>query len=105
MFDANSRKLTAPDGTTDTVCPHLASPLAALLAEGSKVATVYRMGWSEIDLDIHLDHGPAPPRFAQRHTLLPGVTTWRNEDTHYGLDEGLVCKSCRQTIAWPHAQA
>lgn len=85
------------------VCPHLAPSLSILLTQGSKVQEVYRMGWSEIDLDIHLDQGPPPPRFAAQHPLGAGVTTWRNEDPPYGLDEGLVCKSCRQAIAWPHA--
>lgn len=103
MLDATTRQLTAPDGGSDTVCPHLAPSLALLLQSGAKVAMVYRMGWSEIDLDIHLDRGPVPDEFARAHPLAAGVATWRNEDRHYGLDEGLVCKSCRQAIAWPHA--
>lgn len=103
MFDATTRALTATDGKTDTVCPHLAPSLALLLASGSTVKNVYRMGWSEIDLDIHLDRGPVPDSFAQAHPLAAGVETWRNTDPHYGMDEGLVCKSCRQAIAWPHA--
>lgn len=102
-FDLQTRSLTAPDKGTDTVCPHLSPALAQLLTDGSKVQQVFRMGWSEIDLDIHLDRGPVPDAFAAEHPLAPGVTTWRNEDPHYGMDEGLVCKSCRQAIAWPHA--
>jgi hypothetical protein len=104
MFNATDRVLKGPDGHQDTVCSHLAPSLALLLSNGSRIATVYRMGWSEIDLDIHLDQGPPPSEFAQRHPLPAEVATWRNADTHYGLDEGLVCKGCRQAIAWPHAQ-
>lgn len=85
------------------VCQHLTPSLAILLSSGSKVKDVYRKAWSEIDLDIQLDQGPVPADFAAQHPLSPGVTTWRNDDTHYGLDEGLVCKACRQAIAWPHA--
>jgi hypothetical protein len=103
MFDATTRTLTGPDGKTDTVCAHLAPALSQLLAQGSKLETVYRLGWSEIDLDIHLDRGPLPDSFAREHPLAAGVVTWRNDDPHYGADEGLVCKSCRQAIAWPHA--
>lgn len=88
---------------TKEVCPHLAPSLSILLAQGSTVTEVYRMGWSEIDLDIHLDQGPVPDHFAAAHPLGAGVTTWRNDDPHYGMDEGLVCKGCRQAIAWPHA--
>jgi hypothetical protein len=102
-FDSSTRILIAPDKAQDTVCPHLAPSLAVLLDSGSLVKTVYRMGWSEIDLDIHLDHGPIPGHFAGQHPLADGVETWRNEDPHYGMDEGLVCKRCRQAIAWPHA--
>ncbi len=86
------------------MCPHLAPSLGLLLSSGSKVASVYRMGWSGIDLDIHLHQGPPPTQLAQRHPLPAELATWRNEDPHYGLDEGLVCKGCRQAIAWPHAQ-
>lgn len=102
-FDPATRLLT-PHGPPDrpaTLCPHLTPGLVALLTSGSHILAVYLGAWSEIDVDVLLDRGLPPASLHDAAAVSSGVETWNNDDPHYPLNEGLVCKACRQAIGWP----
>jgi hypothetical protein len=73
----------------------------ALLAGGSRVIAVYLGAWSRIDVDVLLDRGPTAASLDGTALVATGAGTWKNEDSHYPLNEGLVCPACRQAIGWP----
>lgn len=103
-FDPGSRLLlsSGPESHTDTVCPHLSPALQHLLQQGATVQEINRMAWSLIDLDIVLDRAPDPRELPAAVREEAGAATWINLDSHYPLNHGLVCATCRQALAWPH---
>ncbi len=82
-----------------TLCPHLAPVLQTLLDSGGQIVSLSRGAWSAIDLDVMIDLGPGADVLAP--DLAPGVKPWSNRDTHYPLEQGVTCSSCRHSLSWP----
>lgn len=84
-----------------TLCQHLRTILADQLTAGAHIAHVTGPGaWSLIDLDVSLDPVVATA-LPTEATLPAGLGLWTNTDTHYPLQSGVSCESCRQTLSWP----
>ncbi|MGV3711324.1 MAG: hypothetical protein ACO1Q7_21060 [Gemmatimonas sp.] len=87
-----------------TVCEHLRDFLADGLSKGARIAYVTGPdAWSHIDLDVSLSAAPTGT-VSTEGTAPKGLTFWTNTDTHYPLQSGLSCDTCRQTLSWPLAR-
>ncbi len=85
------------------LCPHLRPALAALLSAGNEIACVNGPGvWTAVDLDVTLAR-PVAPDALQARELTSDLERWSNNDAHYAIQCGLLCRACRQTLSWPQA--
>lgn len=102
-FDRQSRRFESSTGESMEMllCVHLVPALTDLLAQGSTILAVLTHAWSEIDLDVTLDRGPAVEIMSSALPADSGVKPWTNQDPHYPLAQGLRCSACRQAIGWP----
>lgn len=83
------------------LCGHLRAPLVRLRTSGSELLGV-TTSWTGTDLAVTLTSGPALKAVASSlGPLEPDVVPWSNNDTHYPVEFGVACRSCRQTLAWP----
>ena len=102
-FDQQSRRFESSTGESMEMrlCLHLVPALTYLLAQGSTILAVLTHAWSEIDLEVTLDRGPAVDRLVPVLHVEAGAKPWTNEDAHYPLAQGLRCSTCRQALSWP----
>ena len=82
------------------MCSHLRGPLLSCLASGSAIVGTYA-GWSRTELDVTLSAGPKLPTLPALGFIRHPVSSWSNTDSHYPIQFGLRCESCRHTISWP----
>lgn len=82
------------------LCEHLQPVLRDLLAQGNAVRQSVT-GWSEVDLAVDLRDWVNLAGLRERVPLAPCVEAWQNTDGHYELQEGLVCRVHRHSLAWP----
>ncbi len=100
-YDPASWQITdLPSGERWTVCEHLAAPLALLLARPAAIESV-STAWTRMDLAIALSRGPSIHPAPPACLTPPGVTAWSNNDSHYAVEFGITCATCRQAISWP----
>jgi hypothetical protein len=100
MIRPNEEKL---DREPPHVCEHLQPLLDAALARGAAVEAIETC-WSAIDLAVVLSRGFAPV-FAMAEAKKHNVEFWENNDPHYSIEYGFVCKTHKQCLSWPQDMA
>jgi hypothetical protein len=83
------------------LCPHLQPFLRQLTEQGSTVIRVDKDAWSNCALAVILDKGPTLAQAGETFDLPSGVKLWHNTDTHYDLENGLACETCKHSLFWP----
>jgi hypothetical protein len=90
--------------TAPAVCEHLQPFLSHFLAQnGTKVDAVVT-AWTAVKFVVNLNKGPS----LKELSILPMakhapsfVEIGENVDQHYPLQVEIVCKKCKEGIAWP----
>ncbi|HKR01362.1 MAG TPA: hypothetical protein VJT09_11860 [Pyrinomonadaceae bacterium] len=79
------------------ICPHLQPFLRKLTEQGSIVLRVDEGAWSNCIQNVVLDKGPTLAQALETFELPAGVKLWHNDDTHYDLENGLACETCKHS--------
>lgn len=82
------------------ICKHLNQLLDHELSNGNSIVNT-ETGWSAVSLAVNLKE-PLNPSFCEEY--LDGksnLETWENKDRHYRTQKGIICKTCRHSIAGP----
>ena len=87
------------------ICPHLQPFLRKLTAQGSTVTRVDEDAWSNCALNVVLDNGPTLAQALEAFDLPTGLKLWHNTDTHYDLENGLACETCKHSLSWPRHES
>ncbi|HWS99001.1 MAG TPA: hypothetical protein VN256_01935 [Pyrinomonadaceae bacterium] len=87
------------------ICLHLQPFLRKLAEQGSTVTRVDGAAWSNCALNVVLDKGPTLARAKKSFDLPAGLKLWHNTDTHYDLENGLACETCKHSLSWPRHES
>jgi hypothetical protein len=80
------------------ICKHLQPILNLELARGNVIVD-YSEAWTKVVIAVTLQD---PIDLSGINTfVIDPVILWKNADTHYALQEGVLCTSCKQSIAGP----
>ena len=91
------------DIATPTVCEHLQPFLSRLLAQNGTNVLAVDTGWSAVKFVIVLNNGPTLKELKASYfdAIAPSVVeAGENTDLHYPLQVEIVCKKCKEGIAW-----
>jgi hypothetical protein len=100
-FDSVSRRITSLHGPEAwVICFHLGPLLQRLLEARSEISFV-TTAWTRTALAVSIAPGPTPAELSALGVLPESVSRWTNDDSHYSLESGLLCSTCRHAISWP----
>jgi hypothetical protein len=79
-------------------CPHLAPIVDILTRAGAEVVAVLPAS-GDAKFVHQLSKGPTG-HLARALAVAHNVEYWRNNDRHYDLESGLLCRACGLAVSW-----